>query len=475
MTFSTVITGPAPGGLRQRHPGLGIGLILLAQLMLIVDATVIQVALPRIRADLGFQPTSLLWVVNGYALPYGGLLLLGGRLGDVRGRFRVFQTGLTLFVLASLLAGLAPAAGWLIAARAAQGIGAALTAPGVLALLTVNAPDDKARQRAYALFAVVTSAGMTLGVVLGGVITALVSWRATMLINVPIGVLVLAATPWFVTEAPRAAERRRLDLLGAATATVGASALVYALVSAPASGWGGTQTVAAFAVAVTCLAAFAVAERRVAEPMLDLSLLRSAPRAAALLASTLVIGAQMSTFYFVTQFFQSGLRLGPLAAGLAFLPMSAGTFAMSRLAPKAAAKAGLRGLILAGTVLQAVALVIIGLLVDGGHGYWGAAFAPLLLDGVALGTVLMPITALALAGVPADRAGSMSGMLQTTQQLGAATGLAVVVSVYASKAVPGAFLPGARDAFLTAAALSALAFLAALTIAASGFRRRHRA
>ncbi|MEU3979400.1 MFS transporter [Streptomyces sp. NPDC026672] len=462
--MTTTTTAPGRTGRARPRAGISTALILLAQLMLILDATVVQVALPHIRGDLGFGAADLLWVVNAYVLPYGGLLLLGGRLGDVHGRFRSFRIGLALFVLASLLGGLAPTAGVLLVARAAQGVGAALTAPSVLALLTVNAPDESARHRAFALFAAVTSGGLTLGLVLGGAITEVASWRWTLLINVPIGVAVLLLAPRFVVETQRHAGR--FDVAGALTATLGSGALVFALVSAPDHGWGDPRTVVGLIAGAVLLLLLWIAERRSPHAMIDLSLLRGPSRTAALLANTFVIGAQMSTFYLTVQFLQS-LGLDPLEAGLGFLPMSVGIFVMSRVAPKLVRRFGASPLILAGTALQAVALVLLATRVNASDDYLGTAFLPLLLDGLAIGSVMMPVTALAMKDVPAERAGSVSGMLQTTQQLGAATGLAVVVTVYASHAVPGVFLPGARPALLTAALLSALAFVAALVIAAA--------
>ncbi len=460
--MTTTLPALLPERRARRRSGAGTFLILLAQLMLILDATVLQVALPHIRTDLGFGAADLLWVVNAYTLPYGGLLLFGGRLGDIRGRFRAFQVGLALFVVASLAGGLAPTAEVLLMARAAQGVGAALTAPGVLALLTVNAPDEAARHRAFALFGAVTSGGLTLGLVLGGALTDLASWRWTLLINVPIGVAVLLLAPRFVTETERHAGR--FDVVGAVSATLGAGALVFGLVSAPDHGWGDPRTVAGLVTGAVLLTVLWATQRRSPHAMIDLALLRGRARIAPLVASALVIGAQMSMFYLTVQFLQSK-GLNPLRTGLGFLPMSAGIFALSRLAPRLVRRFGPGPPLIAGTALQAVALVVLAVRLDGSGGYFGTAFPALLLDGVAIGTVMMPITALALKDVPAHRAGSVSGMLQTTQQLGAATGLAVVVTVYATHAVPGVFLPGARGAVLTAAALSALALAAALTLA----------
>ncbi|MFA6298428.1 MAG: MFS transporter, partial [Nocardioides sp.] len=265
----------------------GIAIVLVAQLMLVLDATVVNVALPRIDADLGFGPASLSWVLNAYTLAFGGLLLLGGRLGDVRGRLRLFEVGLTLFTVASLLGGLAQTPGQLVAARAAQGVGAALAAPSVLALLTTSAPDEAARNRALALFAAVSSGGASLGLLLGGLVTDIGSWRWTLFINVPIGLVVLVLARRFVTETPR--RPGRFDVVGAVTATFGAVALVWALIGTPDHGWTSARTLAGFAVGVLLLGVLAVTERRVAHPMIQPHLLANRTRVAALTVMALVV------------------------------------------------------------------------------------------------------------------------------------------------------------------------------------------
>src|SRR5689334_20616705 len=224
----------------------GIAIVLVAQLMLVLDATVVNVALPRIDSDLGFGPASLSWVLNAYTLAFGGLLLLGGRLGDVRGRLRLFEIGLTVFTVSSLLGGLAQTPTQLVIARAAQGVGAALAAPSVLALLTTSAPDEAARNRALALFGAVSSGGASIGLVLGGLLTDVGSWRWTLFINVPLGLAVLLLARRFVDETPR--RPGRFDLVGAATATTGAVALVWALIGTPEHGWLSARTLGGFAL-----------------------------------------------------------------------------------------------------------------------------------------------------------------------------------------------------------------------------------
>jgi EmrB/QacA subfamily drug resistance transporter len=439
----------------------GVAIVLVAQLMLVLDATVVNVALPHIDADLGFGPASLSWVLNGYTLAFGGLLLLGGRLGDVLGRLRVFEAGLALFVVSSLLGGLAPSADWLVVARAAQGVGAALAAPSVLALLTTSARDESERHRSLALFGAVSSGGASLGLILGGLLTDVGSWRWTMFINVPIGLAVLVLAPRFVTETVR--RPGRFDVVGALTATLGAVSLVWALIGTPEHGWTSTRTIAGFVFGLAMLALLARTEQRVAHPMIQPALLRDRSRVAALAMMALIVGAQLSMFFLVVQYVQGVLGFGPLASGFAFLPFTVGIFTMSRFSPRLLARYGPLPLIITGAAALTVGYVWLsnaGL--DGS--YLGNVFVPMLLGGLGGGLAFMPITATVLAGVEPEHAGAASGMLQTTQQLGSAVGVAAIVSVYAAGAVPGQFVPGVQAAFLTSAAFSATAVVLAATL-----------
>ena len=440
----------------------GIAIVLGAQLMLVLDMTVVNVALPHIDADLGFGPASLSWVLNGYTLAFGGLLLLGGRLGDVFGRLRVFELGLALFTVASLVGGLAQDPAMLVAARAAQGVGAALAAPGVLALLTTSAPDEAARNRALALFAAVSSGGGTLGLLLGGVVTDLGSWRWTLFINVPIGIAVLTSARRFVDETPR--RPGRFDFVGAASATGAAVAIVWSLIGAPDHGWTSARTLGGLAVGAALLTLLARTERRVAHPMLRPALLRNRQRIGGLLVIAFTFGAQLSMFFLAVQYVQQVLGFGPLASGLAFLPLTAGVFGMSRFTPRLVARFGSSPLLVIGTLGLAASFAWIST-AGATDTYAGAVFGPMLLNGLAAGLVFMPTTALVLRGVEPEHAGAASGLLQTMQQLGGAVGLAVIVSVYAAGAVPGEFLPGAQAGFLTSSVLALLAMTAALTLA----------
>lgn len=439
----------------------GIAIVLVAQLMLILDATVVNVALPHIDADLGFGPASLSWVLNAYTLAFGGLLLLGGRLGDVFGRRRMFEAGLAVFTLASLLGGVAQDPAMLVGARALQGVGAAMAAPGVLALLTTSAPDQAARNRALALFGAVSSGGMSIGLLLGGFLTDVGSWRWTMFINVPIGLAVLALTRRFLDETAR--RPGRFDLVGAVTATGGAVAIVWSLIGAPDHGWTSARTLVGLVVGVALVCALAVTERRVAHPLLQPALLRSRSRIGGLAMIALVVGGQLSMFFLAVQLIEGQLGFGPMATGLAFLPLTLGIFGMSRVTPRLITRVGVLPMMVTGSLGLAASFAWLSQ-VGASDTYLSGVFGPMLINGLSAGLVFMPVTATILAGVAPEHAGSASGLLQTFQQLGGAIGLAVIVSVYAAGAEPGRFLPGADAAFLTSSLFALLAMVAAVTL-----------
>lgn len=434
----------------------GIAIVLVAQLMIVLDATVVNVALPQIDQGLGFGPASLSWVLNAYTLAFGGLLLLGGRLGDVLGRLRVFEIGLAVFTLGSALGGLAQTPGQLVAARTFQGVGAALAAPSVLALLTTSAPDEAARNRALALFGAVSSGGASIGLILGGLLTDVGSWRWTLFINVPIGLAVIALAPRFVSETPRRAGR--FDVVGALAATGGSVALVWALIGASEHGWLSARTVGGFAVGVALLALLARTEVRHPHPLVQPRLVRDRNRVGALAAMALLMGANLSMFFLVVQYVQGVLGFGPLLAGVAFLPFSLGIFATSRVTPALLARFGPRRMMLAGTTALTVAYAWLST-IGTTDTYLAAVLGPMTVAGIASALIFMPVTVVVLAGVEPEHAGSASGLLQTTQQLGGAVGVAVIVSVYAAGAVPGQIVPGLSPAFLTSATFAALALL----------------
>jgi EmrB/QacA subfamily drug resistance transporter len=398
-----------------------------AQLMIILDATVVNIALPHIQSGLHFSATSLSWVMNGYTLTFGGLLLLGGRTGDILGRRRTFLAGIALFTVASLAGGLATSAAMLLAARALQGVGGALASPAVLALVVSGFPEGRERTRALAIYAGVVTGGASLGLVLGGMITEWLSWRWVLFINVPIGLLVLALTPLFVAETPRLPGR--FDLAGAITSTAGVATLVYGFIRAASDGWGNPVALVAFGASAVLLAAFLLTETRVPQPITPLRLFADASRSGSFAARLLLVAGMFGMFFFLTQFLQDVLGFSPLRAGVAFLPMTITLFAVSRLAPRLIPVFGAKPLMVAGMIPVIAGMTWLSR-VSPATSYWTGVFPPMLLFGVGMGAVFVPLTTASLAGVRPQDSGAASSMVNVMQQVGGSLGLAVLVAVF---------------------------------------------
>jgi len=424
-----VTTGPrrAAGRDRPERPGVALMIMLTAQLMVVLDLTVVNIALPHIATGLHFTATGLSWVMNGYTLAFGGLLLLGGRAGDILGRRRVFLAGIALFTLASLAGGLATSAPLLLVARAAQGVGGAFATPAVLALIVSAYPDGRERTRALAVFTAVITGGGSLGLVLGGVITEWLSWRWVLFINVPIGIAVLLATPRFVRETPR--QSGRFDLAGAITSTAGMASLVYAFIRAASYGWGNRVTVAAVAAAVVLLTAFVINEARVPQPITPLRLFADVSRSASFLVRLLLVAGMFGMFFFLTQFLQAILGFSPLRAGLGFLPLTLTLFGVSRLAPRLMARFPAKSLMVAG-LLPVIAGMAWLSRVSPTTGYASGVLGPMLLLGAGLGVAFVPLTTTSLAAVPPEDSGAASSMVNVMQQVGGSLGLAALVTVF---------------------------------------------
>lgn len=435
---------------------LALFIVLAAQCMFAMDLLIVVVALPRIQQDLGFQPTGLTWVLNAFGLAFGGLLLLGGRLGDMVGQVRAFRLGLALFVLASLLGGLAQMPAVLVSARVLQGVGAALAGPSVLALVIAMARNPAEQARGMSLFIAVSSIGASAGLILGGLLTEFLSWRWALLANVPVGMAVVLAVGHLVAEThPKPA---RLDITGALAATLGSGALVYGFIRAAEQGWGSVVTVLSFAVAAMLFLAFVRTERRHREPLLDLRLLRSVSRRGGLAVMALIVGMHFATLFMLVQYFQRVLGYTPLVAGLAYLPLTAAVFAISHFVPRLIERFGVRRLLVTGCLLVAASLLGFSRL-DQHSGYSSVVLAPLLLHSVGIALVFAPGTVMIMQGVPQEHAGTVSGLLQMDQQIGGSLGIAIIASLYATAAVPGNYASGLPAAFVGAAliALSASA------------------
>ena len=430
-----------------------LAIIVIAQLMLGLDSTVVVVALPTIGAELGLDVVDQSWIQTAYVVTFGGLLLLGGRLGDVLGRRRALVVGVLVFTAASALGGLADAGPWLIAARALQGAGAAITGPNAVALLMLTFAAGPARDRALSIMSAVLGSGGVLGLVLGGVLTAAASWRWGLLINLPIGIAVAVLAPRVLPETPRTSGP--LDLPGIATSAIGLGALVFGLTRAAEHGWTAPDALIALVVAALLIAAFAVIERRAARPVLPPDLLRDRGRAAGYLASLLAVAAMFGTFFLLTQFLQEVLGFNALVAGFGFLALMLPQLVTVRFVPRLLARWRPRVLVPTGAGLAAVAALWFSRL-DATSTYAGGLLGPMLLLGIGGALVFMPLTRTVLATVPPEHAGAAAGTLQVAQYTGSALGIAVLVGVYAAAARAGALLPSALATGMLAAALFAL-------------------
>ncbi len=419
-------TGPA-------SPRLGLALLVIAtaQLMVVLDATIVNVALPHIQRALGFSGTGLEWVVNAYTLTFGGLLLLGGRAGDILGRRRMFVAGLLLFSAASLLGGFATSEAWLLAARAAQGAGAAIVAPTALALITTTFAEGSARNRAMGVYAAMSVAGGAFGLLAGGLLTTYASWRWVLFVNVPIGLAAALAAPRVLGESAR--QRGRFDLPGALTGTGGLAALVYGLSNAATtpdgvSHWADTKVVAPLAASVLLLAAFVVIEMRSQSPLLPLRLLRDRDRTGANLIVLCVGAAIAGMFFFLTVFMQSVWGYSALKTGVAYLPLTAMIMVGSGMAARFISRVGARPLLVAGASIAAGGLYWLSRLSEH-DGYADGLLGPMLVIATGLGLLFVPITLVAMSRVGDAESGVAASLRNTGQQVGGSIGLAVLGTV----------------------------------------------
>lgn len=453
---------------------LVLAMILIGQLMIILDASIITTALPTIERSLHFSSASLSWVQNAYTLTFGGLLLLGARAGDILGRRRVFVVGIAGFTLASFAGGIAQTSEWLLVARAIQGMFAAIAAPSTLALLTESFQEPGERARAVALFSSVVGAGASLGLVIGGLLTSWVSWRWGLFINVPIGIALVALAPRYLPETER--QTGHFDLVGAITSTIGMALIVYGFVRAASDGWSESGTVASFAVGITAMVAFVVNELRAEQPITPMHLFADRGRSSALFSRMLMVSGMFSMFFFLSQYLQGVLHFSAIKAGLAFLPLTGLMFAMVQVVPKLS-KYFSNGQMVAGGV--GVAMVGMALLsrVSDTSSYFPELALPMLLVGAGIGTAFIPSTQLILTGVDPHDAGAASGLVNVSQQIGGTLGLATLVSVFESHVRAPSFSPADALAHGVSAVLTGSAIflaLAMITIVAGTYRRATR-
>ena len=470
----------------RRRLGLALALLAAAQFVVVLDASIVNVALPSIGRDLGFDQGDLSWVVNAYVLVFGGFLLLGGRLADLLGRRRIFIVGLVVFGLASLAGGLATSPGMLIAARAVQGLGGALLSPAALSMLTVLFAEGAARNKALGVWGAVAGSGGAAGVLLGGLLTEYAGWEWVLFVNTPItiGAALLATRllPESRTDGPR-----RFDVAGAVTVTAGLSLLVYTLVDANGAGWLSTQTLGLGAVAFALLAAFVVIELRSAAPLVDFSIFRMRTLTATNVVALLVAAALFSMFFFISLYMQQVLGYDALKAGLAYLPLAGGIIVSAGMASQLVTRIGFKPVFVSGLVLTAIGLAWFAQVSVHGA-YVSDILLPSLIAAVGLGFAFVSMTIAAVAGVGPQQAGLASGLINTSQQVGGALGLAILVSVATSKtdsvmsaaggapsALPGALTEGFRAAFTVGIGFAVVGAILAAVLISSQASREHAA
>ena len=435
MSETRLVTRPAPpraaasGG--QRRLALALLVIATAQLMVVLDSTIVNVALPYIQRALGFTGSGLEWVVNAYALAFGGLLLLGGRAGDILGRRRVFIAGIVLFSLASLAGGFAVTQTWLLAARALQGVGAAIVAPTALSLVTTTFPEGPPRNRAMGVYAAMSIGGAAVGLLAGGLLTTYASWRWVLFVNVPIGIAVALLAPRVLTESPR--RSGRFDLPGAITGSLGLAALVYGLSSGATtpngvSHWGDTKVVTSLAAAAILLGAFLVTEARSRHALMPLRIFRSRSRSGAYLVMLCLGTAMFGMFFFLTLFMQDVWGWSALLTGVAYLPMVTVIMVMAAVSTQLVPRIGARPLLLAASAISAGGMYWLSRITE--HSTYAAGLlGPVLVTAVGLGLLFMPLTLTALSRVDDQDAGLASSLTNSGQIIGGSIGLAILGTV----------------------------------------------
>jgi EmrB/QacA subfamily drug resistance transporter len=460
------------------HPNLALAVIATAQLMVVLDATIVNIALPNIHRALHFSPTGLSWVLNAYTLVFGGLLLLGGRTGDLFGRRRMFMIGVSLFAAASLSGGFAQDKGWLLAMRALQGVGGAIASPTALSLVTSTFAQGPARNRAFGVYAAVSGAGAAIGLILGGILVDFLSWRWVLFVNAPIGLMLALAAPYVIAETERR-KTHQLDVPGAIASTGGMAALVYGFIHAATYSWGATTTLVSFGIAVVLLTAFVIIESLTASPIMPLRLFRNSARVGSYIVMLVLGAAVFAMFYFLTQFVQQVLGYSPLKAGFAFVPISFVIIVMAQVASRTIGKIGAQPMIISGTIFVGFGLLYLSRL-STTSSYLTHILPAIALIAVGMGFIFVPITLTAVAGVAAEDAGIASAMLNVCQQVGGTLGLSALVTVYSSASrhyatqhaiavKPGGFSAevfshGADAAFRTGAIFALFGLIVALVL-----------
>ena len=465
--LSPHLTKPTP---TRSRASIVLVLACVAQLMVVLDVSVVIVALPQMRHDLHLSVAGQQWVVNAYTLTFAGFLMLGGRAADLWGRKRIFLLGLTLFTGFSLLGGLAQDGTWLVLARAAQGLGGAVLAPATLSLLTTSFPEPDERRKALGAWSATAASGAAIGVLLGGVLTQVADWRWVLFINVPIGAVLIAVTALTVEESRSATAARSLDLPGAVTVTAGLAVLVYGIVGTETHSWGSAATIIPLAAGATLLALFLVIEARFApHPLVPLGVFRLRSLSVANGVAMALGSALFGFFFFLSLYMQQINGYNALKGGIAFLPAGLATLTGAVVGTRLVTRLGARRQLMLGPLLAALGFIWLTIL-SPGDGYFAHIFGPLVMTGFGFGLSFVPMTMTATAGLPPSQAGLAAGLINTTRQVGGAIGLAVMGTVAANAArqnngtarsLASALTNGYDEAFL----IGACALLAGVTLA----------
>ena len=460
---------------RESNKWVVLVLVCFAQFMVVLDATIVNVALPSIQTDLGLSEANLQWIVNAYTLVFGGFLLLGGRAGDLIGRKRLFLGGIVVFTVASLLNGFAVNEGMLIGSRALQGLGAAFISPAALSIISTTFQEGAERARALGVWAAIAIGGAAFGLVLGGLLTQLLSWPWIFFVNVPVGIVTFALALRLIPESRDEHAHRSFDVAGAVSVTGGLMSLVYAIVKAETAGWGSATTIGFFALSAILLASFVVIELRSKAPLVRLSIFRVRSLLTANVVMLLVASGVFAMFFFNTLYIQRVLGYGPLEAGLAILPFTAGVMLSAGLASQFAPRVGVRPVAALGMLVSAIGmLLLVRLPVDGT--YVADVLPSLIVTSLGMGAVFMPLTLIATTGLEDEDQGLASGLFNTSQQIGGALGLAILSTLAASKTTsaggatdPEALVTGFHWAFAGGAAFVLAGLVTMLVL----LRRQH--
>ena len=481
--MTSLAQSQAPPLYTPRAKNLALALLAMTQFVIVIDASIVNVALPSIGAHLHFARADLSWVVNAYVLTFGGFLLLGGRMADLLGRRRMFMLGLVVFSLASFAGGIAQSEGWLIAARAVQGLGAAIVSPAALSIITVTFAEGAERNRALGIWGAVAGAGGAAGVLLGGILTSGLSWRWVLFVNVPIGLIAALLAPRTLRESRAEDGTTTFDLPGAVTVTAGLSLLVYAVVDTVNSGWGSTATLLRLGGAALLLIAFVVIERRSRHPLMPFSIFRLRTLRAANIVGLLIGMSLFSMFFFISLYLQNVLHYSPIKTGISYLPLAVGIIISAGAASQLVTRLGFKPPLIAGMLLIAGGLLWFSQVPATGGSYVADVLGPSLLAAVGLGFSFVPVTIAAVTGTKPHEAGLASGLINTSQQVGGALGLAILATIANSRtqslfhagvhSTSVALTKGFDRAFLVGAGFAIVGAILAVVLISSRDSREH--